>query len=76
MYPDLVVHGPLTALLLADLATRRSGRALRTLAFRARRPMFVDRRITVQGRRVENEVDLRALDDTGAVAMSADATLA
>ena len=76
MYPDLVVHGPLTALLLADLATRRSGRPLRTLAFRARRPMFVDRRITVQGRRAENQVDLRALDDTGAVAMSADATLA
>lgn len=76
MYPDLVVHGPLTALLLADLATRRSDRPLRTLAFRARRPMFVDRRLTVQGRRVENQVDLRALDDTGAVAMSADATLA
>ena len=76
MYPDLVVHGPLTALLLADLATRRSGRPLRTLAFRARRPMFVDRRITVQGRRAENQVDLRALDDTGAIAMSADATLA
>ena len=76
MYPDLVVHGPLTALLLADLAVRRSGRPLRTLTFRARRPMFVDRTIALQGRQEGDRADLRALDDTGALAMSADATLA
>ncbi|WP_419943103.1 FAS1-like dehydratase domain-containing protein [Candidatus Palauibacter sp.] len=76
LYPDLVVHGPLTALLLADLATRRSGRSLRTLTFRARRPMFVDRPITIEGDPMEREVSLRALDDTGALTMSADATLA
>ncbi len=75
MYPDLVVHGPLTALLLADLATRRSGRPLRTLAFRARRPMFVDRKITLEGTPSLASTTLRALDDTGAVAMSAEATL-
>ncbi|WP_419857696.1 FAS1-like dehydratase domain-containing protein [Candidatus Palauibacter irciniicola] len=76
MYPDLVVHGPLTALLLADLAVRRSGRPLRTLTFRARRPMFVDRTIALQGRREGDRAHLRALDDTGALAMSAAATLA
>ncbi|MDE2663116.1 MAG: MaoC family dehydratase N-terminal domain-containing protein [Gemmatimonadota bacterium] len=76
MYPDLVVHGPLTALLLADLAVRRSGRPLRTLSFRARRPMFVDRTIALQGRREGDRADLRALDETGALAMSAQATLA
>jgi len=76
MYPDLVVHGPLTALLLADLAVRRSGRPLRTLTFRARRPMFVDRKIALQGRLARGRADLRALDDTGALAMSAAATLA
>ena len=79
-YPDLVVHGPLTALLLADLAERRSGRRLRTLAYRARRPMFVDRPITLEGRwdgaRDGGPAALRALDDTGALSMSADATLA
>ena len=75
MYPDLVVHGPLTALLLADLAVRCSGRPLRTLTFRARRPMFVDRTIALQGRQEGDSADLRALDDTGALAMSADATL-
>ncbi|WP_420633179.1 FAS1-like dehydratase domain-containing protein [Candidatus Palauibacter sp.] len=76
MYPDLVVHGPLTALLLADLATRRSGRPLRALTFRARRPMFVERAITLQGRQAGESAGLRALDETGAVAMSAEATLA
>ncbi len=76
LYPDLVVHGPFTALLLADLATRRAGRSLRTLAFRARRPMFVDRPITLQGRQTDRDVSLRALDDTGALTMSAAATLA
>ncbi|MCY3598388.1 MAG: MaoC family dehydratase N-terminal domain-containing protein [Gemmatimonadetes bacterium] len=75
MYPDLVVHGPLTALLLADLAVRRSGRPLRTLTFRAHRPMFVDRTIALQGRRSDNVVGLRALDETGALAMSARAAL-
>ncbi len=76
MYPDLVVHGPLAALLLADLAVRRSGRPLRTLTFRARRPMFVDRTIALQGWRSGNVVGLRALDETGALAMSARAGLA
>ena len=76
MYPDLVVHGPLTALLLADLAVRRSGRPLRTLTFRARRPMFVDRTIALEGWRSGNVVGLRALDETGALAMSARAGLA
>lgn len=76
LYPDLVVHGPLTALLLADLAVRRAGRPLRTLAYRARRPMFVDRPITLEGRRDGRAATLRALDDTGALSMSADATLA
>ena len=75
LYPDLVVHGPLTALLLADLATRRSGRPLRALTFRARRPMFVDRAITLEGRQAGESAGLRALDDTGAVAMFAEATL-
>ncbi|MCZ0934265.1 MAG: MaoC family dehydratase N-terminal domain-containing protein [Gemmatimonadetes bacterium] len=76
MYPDLVVHGPLTALLLADLAVRRSGRPLRTLTFRARRPMFVDRTIALQGKQEGDRAHLRALDDTGALAMSARADLA
>lgn len=75
LYPDLVVHGPLAALLLADLAVRRSGRTPATLSYRARRPMFVDRNITLEGRRDGATVTLRALDDGGAVSMSAEAAL-
>ncbi|WP_419950403.1 FAS1-like dehydratase domain-containing protein [Candidatus Palauibacter sp.] len=75
LYPDLVVHGPLTALLLADLATRRTGRSLRALSYRARRPMFVDRPITLEGRQDGRSVELRARDATGALSMAAEATL-
>ena len=76
LYPDLVVHGPLTAVLLADLAARRTGRKLATFSFRARRPMFVDRSITLEGHADDSGAAVRALDDTGAVAMTGEATFA
>lgn len=44
-YPDLVVHGPLTALLLAEFAHARSGIDARSIAFRARAPLFANRRL-------------------------------
>lgn len=39
-YPDLVVHGPLQANLLMDLATRRRGRAPSMFSFRGVHPVF------------------------------------
>jgi len=39
-YPGLVVHGPLIATQLADLAVRRSGRPLASFSFRAVSPLF------------------------------------
>lgn len=39
-YPGLVVHGPLIATLLADLARRNEARALRSFRFRAVSPLF------------------------------------
>jgi 3-methylfumaryl-CoA hydratase len=40
-YPGLIVHGPLQATLLAELAQRRvPGRALAAFSFRAMRPVF------------------------------------
>lgn len=39
-YPGLVVHGPLTATLLADLAAAELGRPLTTFRFRATAPTF------------------------------------
>lgn len=51
-YPGLVVHGPLTALLLMDAATRqREGSSGRPLGFqyRAVSPLFADEEITLAG---------------------------
>ena len=43
-YPDLVVHGPLTALLLAEFAQRCTGRGAHDVTFRAHAPHFANRR--------------------------------
>ena len=74
-YPDLVVHGPLTALLLADLIAQNTTDWLSTFSFRAHRPMFVDRPMSFMGRKADDRLKLRVLDDTGSVAMTAEATV-
>ena len=48
-YPDLVVHGPLTAMLLAQSASHHLGKALQSFAYRASSPLFVDQPIRVDG---------------------------
>jgi 3-methylfumaryl-CoA hydratase len=48
-YPDLVVHGPLTAVLLAGMARERRGRDATTVSFRARAPHFANRRFWLAG---------------------------
>ena len=48
-YPGLVVHAPLTAILLAESASRRLGRPLRSFAYRASSPLFVDQPVRVDG---------------------------
>jgi 3-methylfumaryl-CoA hydratase len=48
-YPGLVVHGPLQATLLADLALRQLGRPLTTFAFRGLAPAFAGGRLDVCG---------------------------
>ncbi|MEX2549506.1 MAG: hypothetical protein WD638_04705 [Nitriliruptoraceae bacterium] len=45
-YPGLVVHGPLLALLLLE-PSRRDAAAVRSFAWRARRPVFDDQRVDV-----------------------------
>ena len=49
-YPGLLVHGPLTALLLLDAAQRHSARPVRQFRYRALAPLFVDQPITLVGR--------------------------
>lgn len=48
-YPDLVVHGPLTAMLLAQSASRHLGKPLQSFAYRASSPLFVDQPLCVDG---------------------------
>ncbi len=72
-YPGLVVHGPLTATLLADLFLRENpGRQVRRFGFRALRPLFDTRPFTICGRRTDGAADLWALTPDGATAMTAD----
>ena len=41
-YPDVVVQAPLTAVLLAEMARRRTGAPVRTISFRARAPLYAN----------------------------------
>ncbi len=77
-YPGLLVHGPLTALLLLDLLRRHlPTRTLVRFDYRALRPLYAERTLTLCGApRGGDGVMLWAEDDTGALAMRAEATLA
>lgn len=84
-YRGLLVHGPLTALLLLDAVQRHGGTAVSSFRYRALAPLFVDEPITLVGRPVpapdEREGDpggsessagqrvAEALDPAGSVAM-------
>jgi 3-methylfumaryl-CoA hydratase len=75
-YPDLVVHGPLTALLLADMARTRSSEHLISFLFRARAPLYVGDAINLRGHRQGDTVSLGAYGDDGTLAIEASASLA
>ena len=70
-YPGLVVHGPLTALLLADLAERNGPRALKTFTFRARSPLFAGSPITLLGDLDGEHAELAAWSHDGRLAVTA-----
>ena len=72
---ERVVHGPLTALLLAESYRDRRTEPLQRFEFRARRPLFVDLPISISGHVEGVDVRLRARDSSGAVAMEAVAIL-
>ncbi|SEO57079.1 FAS1-like dehydratase domain-containing protein [Trujillonella endophytica] len=72
-YPGLVVHGPLLATLLADLAESQGDR-LAALDYRARSPLFSPDAFTVNGRRAGTAATLWATSGSGSLAMEATAT--
>ncbi len=74
-HPDIVFHGPLSSLLLVELASRseRDGRMLRHFSYRATHPMYVDKEITFACKwRDGRKMDLWAVQE-GKVGMKADA---
>ncbi|QUN30941.1 MaoC family dehydratase N-terminal domain-containing protein [Cupriavidus sp. KK10] len=77
-YPDLIVHGPLLALLMLELVrTNLPDAVVKTFSFRGVRPTFVPQRIFVCGKRSEDgkTVELWVRHEDGALAMSATAEL-
>jgi 3-methylfumaryl-CoA hydratase len=79
-YPGLVVHGPLTAMLLAASASRHVGKPLGSFAYRASSPFFVDQPLRIDGVMAaspDGEVaTMTATRIDGVVGMTATATAA
>jgi len=75
-YPGLVVHGPLMATLLLDLADRELGPdRLASFAFRAVSPAFAGQPLRLLGARDGDKVTLAVADEAGGTIMTATASL-
>lgn len=78
-YPGLIVHGPLQAILLADLAQRTfADRVVQSFSFRSTAPAFDDSDLELRARidAVTGALELAAFTRDGKQSMSARATLA
>ena len=72
-YPERVVHGPLTAMLLSGLAAMEGEPSAFT--FRARAPLFCGDTLRLRGRRDEDRIVLTAFRPDGQEAMTAEVFL-
>jgi 3-methylfumaryl-CoA hydratase len=71
-YPGLVVHGPLQATLLINLASRlKDGRLPKTFVYRGISPLFDGAAFTVNAAQKENGMTLWCVDREGITAMEA-----
>ena len=78
-YPGLVVHGPLIATWILELARdylSGSGKVIATFSFRAISPLFHDRPFSVHLKSTEAGLDLWAANADGDLATQCQATLA
>ncbi len=74
-YRGLVVHGPLTATLLLDLARRELGdNALKTIAFRGTSPAICGEELHLVLRKADGAIELGAFAADGRQVMSASAS--
>jgi 3-methylfumaryl-CoA hydratase len=74
-YPGLVVHGPLTAVLLADLVRRHADRPIARFAFKGLAPLFDGAPVRLEGVTSGDTVVLTATAPDGTKAMAAEAAL-
>ena len=73
-YRGLVVHGPLIATLLMDLAARELGsHRLTTFSMRAQAPAFVGEPLHLVGKIIARAMTLSAISDDGRILMTAEA---
>ncbi len=74
-YPALVVHGPLSAMTLAESVRAHTGRELTSFSFRATAPLFVNVPFTLVGAPSdgEGELALKMVRNDGQTAMTATA---
>ncbi|WP_299934250.1 MaoC family dehydratase N-terminal domain-containing protein [uncultured Pelagimonas sp.] len=72
-YDGLVFHGPLTATLLVDLATRQAGRPPNRYEFRGVAPISGNAPFHIEGRQCDDGYELWAKRADGALAMRAQA---
>jgi hydroxyacyl-ACP dehydratase HTD2-like protein with hotdog domain len=70
-YPDLVVHGPLQAIMLAALATRQLRRRLSAFEFRINKPLFLGAPFYCVARSGDGRQQLQTLDRVHDVCTSA-----
>jgi len=71
-YPERLVHGPLTAMMLLETAIfHNPGLQLKSFEYRARNPIIVNRTSTIHGVWNDNtSVKLWCVDDDGVVGMT------
>lgn len=74
-YPGLVVHGPLTAVLLAELVRTHSPRRMVAFSFRGQAPLFDLAPFRLVGIPSDSSVDLHAQGPDGQTALVAKAEL-
>jgi 3-methylfumaryl-CoA hydratase len=72
-YPGLLVHGPLQATVLLNMAASLAGSAPRHFSCRGRQPLVAGRDFTVEGRMIEGQAICRTVDADGNVCMEAQA---
>ncbi|EGN95966.1 hypothetical protein SERLA73DRAFT_59745 [Serpula lacrymans var. lacrymans S7.3] len=75
-YPERLVHGPLTALMLLEAVVfQKPGLKIKSFDYRARNPVIVSRPVIINGTWMdESRVELWSTDDNGVVGMTGSVT--